>query len=680
MGEELTMTSRRRSRPAGVILAGLLLACLPSVAAAQGREDFPPLPEPPVPETPSGTPVLLSRQSATTTVILGEDLRSLGVHFLSDAFRIAPGLEITRMSSTEANVSLRSYNDDTSASQGVMGLLDRRQVYNEFLGNVVWESLPVSLYEIDRIEILRGPGSFLYGPNAMHGLVNFVTRSPMEYFRNGPRDGEDPHEIWLNVEGGSYRSNTETLVFVHRSGDTALKVKLCHDDINEFRPSSRNAKDKLFAEAKIESWIDGKDHRLEATAGLARQSFNVLIPTFSILPPSTFDTFATEPYAMFHYDFAGLRTQVSWTRFDATGVPDRVYSPFHVIADTADIDVHWIVPLAESHQLTLGTGYRYSTFVTEDQDVSGGRHQTGLGWVFAQDQWTVADNVWLTGGLRVDHHSRSGLSLSPRLSFVWEFDRPVPADPATGRPATYGQSLRVTAGYGHRNPSLRELWFSMPVDTGIPNPTPPPATLPGRILGNPDLKPEQMRSFELGYWGRPLENLQIECSLYYNLVDRLVQFEQVGATTDFGPKNVNQDRAYGAEFQVEAQLAKSFFAFANYAYGIRQDRETGVRNPSAPLNKANGGVRYENRETGWTAMLWLTYTDDVTYVDPSGVLIGKVNPYALLNARVSYRFVMGKRDGKVYVQAFNLLDHDHREHAEGDPYGILAMAGLELAW
>ena len=639
-----------------------------------GREPAP-LPRPLESVTPSGTPTLLSRQSATTTVIAGEDLRSLGVRFLPDGFRIAPGLEITRMSSTEANVSLRGYNDDTSASQGVMALLDRRQVYNDFLGNVVWDSLPVSLYEIDRIEILRGPGSFLYGPNAMHGLVNFVTRSPMDYFRRGEEDVQDPRDIWLNVEGGSYRSNTETLIYLHRKGNTALKIKLGHDDINEFSPTMKNAKDKVFAEARIESWFDRRDHRLEAAAGIARQSFSILIPTFSILPPAIFDVFATEPYAKVNYDVAGLRTQISWTRFDATGLPEAVYTPFHVVADTADIDVHWSVPL-KSHEVTVGTGFRYSTFATEDEDVADGRHQTGLAWVFAQDQWSVTDNVWVTGGLRVDHHSRSGVSLSPRLSLVWQFERPTAGDPEKGILPTYGQSVRLTAGYGHRNPSLRELWFSMPV--AVPNPAPPPATIPGTILGNHDLRPEQMRSFELGYWGRPMKNVQIEASLYYNLVDRLVQFEQIGATTDFGPRNVNQDRAYGGELQVEVQLDKPLFGFANYAYGIRQDRDTHERNPSAPRHKVNGGVRFESQ--GWTAMAWVTFTDDVTYIDPSGVLIGESDPYALVNARIAYRFTMGNADAKVYAQAFNLLDHDHREHAEGHPYGLLAIAGLEIAW
>jgi len=648
--------------------AAVLLLTAQTAAAQEPPRERPPI-ETPVTEVTTGTPVLLSRQSATTTVMSGEDLRSLGVRFLSDGFRVAPGLEITRISSTEANVSLRGYNDDTSASQGVMALLDRRQVYNEFLGNVVWEALPVSLYEIDRVEILRGPGSFLYGPNAMHGLVNFITRSPMEYFRDGDQEIQNPQEVWLCFQGGSYRSNTETLIYVHREGDLALKVKLGHDDINEFEPATHDAKNKVFAEAKLEAWLDGRTHRIETTFGIARQSFNVLIPTFSSLLPATFDNFAYEPYAKINHSIGQLQTQISWTRFDATGSPNQVYSPFHVIADTADIDLQWSVRPHLDHRLTVGTGFRYATFATEELDVSDGRHQTALGWLFAQDEWTLSENVFVTGGVRVDHHSRSGTSYSPRLAFVWLFAPETERDPKTGERESYGQSVRLTAGTGHRNPSLRELWFDMPVSGGA-----------ARIVGNPDLKPEQMRSFELGYWGRPHRDLQIEFSLYYNLVDRLVQYANIPLTTDFGPDNVNQDRAFGGELAIEARVSSSIFAFGNYACSIRQDRETYDRNPSAPVHKGNAGIRVGESGTGWNAMTWITFASHVVFQDPVGITKKPVDGYSLVNARIAYQFKAGHSDGRVYVQAFNLLDHDHREHAEGQAYGILAMAGLELAW
>jgi len=236
-------------------------------------------------------------------------------------------------------------------------------------------------------------------------------------------------------------------------------------------------------------------------------------------------------------------------------------------------------------------------------------------------------------------------------------------------------------GYGHRNPSLRELWFNMPVPVPEPNwlwLSPP--TIPGRILGNPDLKPEQMRSFEVGYWGRPFGYLQIECNLYYNLVDRLIQYQQIPGTADFEPQNVNQDRAYGGELEIEAQISDAIFAFANSSYAVRQDRDTGKRNPSAPLGKANAGLRFEDSGNRWSAMVWGTFVDRVDYIDPLGGFIGRADAYAMLNARIARRFKLGKSEGKVYLQAFNLTNNRHFEHAEGNPYGIIAMLGAELAW
>ena len=106
------------------------------------------------------------------SVIEAEELQQLGIRFLSDALRRVPGVEVTRTSSTESNVSARGYNDVPSSAQGMLALIDGRLGYNPFFGNVFWDALPVAMYEVTRIEVLRGPGSFAFGPNSKDGLVS----------------------------------------------------------------------------------------------------------------------------------------------------------------------------------------------------------------------------------------------------------------------------------------------------------------------------------------------------------------------------------------------------------------------------------------------------------------------------------------------------------------------------
>ena len=148
--------------------------------------------------TSTGRKSSLLRAPSTVTIITREEIRHSGARFLTDVLRLVPGIEVQRVSSTESAVSARGYNDSSAAAQGMMCLVDGRQVYHEYLGSVLWDLIPVSLDDIDRIEVIRGPGTFLYGPNAMHGLVNIVTRTARE---TGPvekkGDEENPSRVQI---------------------------------------------------------------------------------------------------------------------------------------------------------------------------------------------------------------------------------------------------------------------------------------------------------------------------------------------------------------------------------------------------------------------------------------------------------------------------------------------------
>jgi iron complex outermembrane receptor protein len=655
--------------PGAAALAVALFAGALAAGAQQERgQEPPPVGLGDLAELPTRTPQLLSRSPSTVSVVTGEELRDSGVRFFPDALRGVPGLEIQRFSSSESNVAARSFSNDSSSAQGMLGLVDGRQVYNDFLGSVLWETLPVSLDEIEKVEVIRGPGSFVHGPNAMHGLVNVVTRRPLQY-------GEGHTSI--SGSYGSYRSNTETAIHVRRSGHAALKAKIGHDDIDEFEPAGKNAKDKGFLELRYEALLSGEpgaakeDHVLDLTGGLHQQKFNLLIPTFAGVPSREFANELREYYVKAQYSLGNFKALFFATHFLGRAEPESIYTPFDVRVDSADLDLQHTIAPFEGHTVTGGTGYRVAAAETEDQDVSRGRHKMGLGWVFLQDQVRLAETFTFTGGLRLDWHSVTGTATSPRFAAVWEVDE--------------GHFLRGTAGYGFRNPSMRELWFEMPINVpGLP--------VPATLAGNDDLVAEKIRSFELGYrWRKPRAPTKAEAIVYYNLIDRLVEFQPVeffpsppfppGTPSRLAPQNANKDEAYGVELELEHEFGPDVSAFANYSFGIRRDRDTRDRNTEAPRHKASGGVRLRPAE-GWRAALWAAVFDDIEAFDApgTGTLDLRVDEYALLNARVSYELAWGEHRGTVFLQAFNLLDHDHREHPEGDSYGLILTGGAEIRW
>ncbi len=117
--------------------------------------------------------------------------------------------------------------------------------------------------------------------------------------------------------------------------------------------------------------------------------------------------------------------------------------------------------------------------------------------------------------------------------------------------------------------------------------------------------------------------------------------------------------------EVEVQVSTDVFAFANYAYGVHFYRDTHERNLAGPRRRASGGVRL-SVDAGPGAMLWVTYFDDLEFQNLYGASVGEVEEYALLNGRISYPFRLSPADAKLFLQGFNLLDHDHRENPGGD--------------
>jgi iron complex outermembrane receptor protein len=653
----------------------------PPTAVAQ--DDQPRLKPPPDEQSTSLNPTILSRSSATISVITGSDLSMLGVRTITDALRIIPGMEVQKLSASETGVSVRSYGGPGSARQGILALVDGRQVYNEFFGGVWWESLLVSMDEIKAIEVMRGPGSFLYGPNAMHGLINIVTMSPLDYAEGSLAT----RQIFFSAAAGSYASNVEAATFVKHEGNSGLKVTVCHDDIDEF-VGGKDTANKLFANVRFQTKID-ESQELEFSGGAGRHKFDVFFPPITIdvfkLATATYVTQSEEYFLKANYQLGdGFKVQASWTRFSAFGQPDLTYQPFHLVLDVADIDVQYSFTPIERNHVTLGTGYRYAGFDTHADDVSDGRHAVGLGWFFIQDELTLLKDLFVTAGARLDAHTVSGVTFAPRVAIVWEFMPPSMHKEGNIDVLEPGQSIRATVGYGYRTPGLRDLWFDMPLQSkdisnsaGLPTPN-------ITVTGNRDLKPEEIRSFEVGYWGRPHRQLQAECSLYYNLYDRLFAFGPNPGSVfpDIGASrhNVNREDTYGIEANLEYQLTGEVYTFANYAYEIRRDRDTHQGISGGPRNKANVGLRVIN-EKSLSGMLWVNFFDAAEFRNKGdGSLIGSVPSYTLLNAKIWYPIKLGNADGRIFLQGFNLLDNVHREYPEAQEYGLLALAGVEIAW
>ena len=207
------------------------------------------------------------------------------------------------------------------------------------------------------------------------------------------------------------------------------------------------------------------------------------------------------------------------------------------------------------------------------------------------------------------------------------------------------------------------------------------------MIGNRDLDAERIQSFEVGYAGQPAEELPLWARLttFYNLIDDEIVTVAIG--TNAVPVNTGQREAYGLELELDYPFTARVSGFANYSYNLLKIKRTNERVPNGPRNKANVGIDVSLLE-GWNARLWFHYFDETEFES------GKVGDYGLLNLQLAYRFSVlsaGEPDRdpdlpprrarvETFLRVFNLLDNRHREHAESQKYGIIAMAGFQLNW
>lgn len=158
---------------------------------------------------------------ASVSVVTAEDIKLSGAVTLWDALRLVPGVDVVETRAGQGDVSIRGFNQSTS--NRLLVLLDGKTVLQEFYGLAAWEEIPVAMAEIDRIEIVKGPASALYGANAIHGVINIITKTPAQV--NGGSAG---------YAAGNRATRLGTAVYGRQAGKLSYKVSAEHRAMDSF--------------------------------------------------------------------------------------------------------------------------------------------------------------------------------------------------------------------------------------------------------------------------------------------------------------------------------------------------------------------------------------------------------------------------------------------------------------
>lgn len=622
-----------------IFLLGFSFLMAPSISEAIDNTSLPKrelllLQEIPVVITPTKVAQSILESPSTITVLTKEDIRRYRMASFSDILRNVPGVDVMSVSPTGRNISMRGLNE--VAASRILSLVDGRPIYVDFYGITTWELLPVPIDDIERIEIVRGPGSALYGANAFDGIVNIIT---------------DPASASVGT-----RMTTMVNQFGKLSGSMSHRGeagKLRYDGsamwnkISEWDDGDTDAGENKVFNGRLQYSVNDTS-TLSLSGGV--QDNRGDLGTTSTLAPKKHDI--TIDYLKMDYVKSSLISKACWRRIGGDAEFESL-SSYWFESNTLDIDLQHSFLLLDSNFITWGLDYRLNRVESNAMD---NWHSQSLMAGYVQDQFHLNEVLHLIAGLRYDRHPLTGNNFSPRGSIVYS--------PAIGH------AFRASAGRAFRNPPFLYSYLSMDYETLLPI-----ILLPVdlEIIGNRDLAPERVTSLELGYHGIFGIRFKGGMDLFFNKVSGLTNFVDIetydenalfyGSPGGVIPSVVsvrnNRDAdALGGEIAADISISQFLSARANYSYQRVINSKTEERIESTPMHKINPGLCIEIGRD-FLINVFANYVSKTTWDSVD------LESYTLLNSVISYR----ARGMEARISISNMLNNRHREHPEGDEVG-----------
>jgi iron complex outermembrane receptor protein len=582
--------------------------------------------------------------AAAITVITAEDLRRGGFTLIPEALRTVPGLAVARVDANRWSISIRG-NAGLFANK-LLVLIDGRTVYTPTFGGTYWDAQDYAIEDVERIEVIRGPGGTIWGANSVNGVINIITKN-----------AEDTQGALLSGYGGSREAGVTARFGGKVGDDTHYRVygrgfKIADSDITKDRDGNDEWRQGRFGFRTDSKLTDVDSVRVSGDFYTEKNEQGALNPAFVPL------------FLKLHYKQYGGNILFHWDRKlgDDSGFKAKAYyvgnhREFLLKENrhTADLEIQHDFTLRENVSVTWGANYRYSTnhinmdprgiqiaFDPNDQDVH-------LASGFGQVRFDLLDDkLSLIAGTKLGYYSWSGFEYQPSGRFV--------ARPADGH-VVWGAISRAV-----RTPSEADR----DLDMTLPSPVPFPPTT--RILGDRGTRSEELLAFELGYRFFALEKVNAEISLFWNEYESRTTFQALPLgppfTVGFGNDSKSTNR--GVELEVNVQPLPWWRLKASYSY-LHIDLD--LKSTSVPLTdeKNNNPKHQASLQSFMELPLGFEFDTSLYFVDglPSTVPTGQsdnVEQYVRLDLRLGYKPTDWV---EISLVGTNLTD---RRHYEGDDF------------
>lgn len=588
----------------------------------------------------------LARAAAAVYVITADDIRRSGAATLPEVLRLAPNLQVGKVSNGGYAISARGLNGSAnSAPNKLQVLIDGRSVYAPLFSGVFWDAQDVMLEDVERIEVISGPGGTLWGVNAVNGVINITTRAA----RDTTGSLATLYASEQGAGAGFRQGGTMS------GGHWRVYGKYLHQRAGETQTGARVDDQRRQTQAGFRAdWERGASRfglHGNAYRGKAGQPRPGLIQTGAA-------------FALGDVDTSGVNLTGNWTHALSSGgslsVQGYIDHTKRTVPPTfaEDLDIvdlqfqHSLAPLG-AHTLVWGANYRHTwDDVTNSDFIAFLPAKTRQKWasLFAQDEVALSSGLRLIAGARIERNPYTGAEFLPTLRLAW------------------------TAAPSHT------LWAAASRTVRAPSRLDADAFIPGRppflLRGGPVIRSEVAKVFELGYRGQPLPQLSYAMTLFYNDYDHLRTQEVDASRTFVTFANLSDGKARGLELWGGYQATPAWRLTA----GLALLDETLRAKPSS--NDASAPL-ISGKNPSHTAQLRSTFSLSANQEIDVGVRrVGKLaNPDVPAYTAVDARFGWTIRKGL----ALSVIGHNlNGSHAE---YGPLATrteversVGVKLVW
>ena len=448
----------------------------------------------------------LSQTAAAIHVITQEDIRRSGLTSIPELLRRVPGLHVARIDSNKWAISARGFN--SRFANKMLVLIDGRSVYTPLFSGVFWDVQDVMLEDVERIEVIRGPGATLWGANAVNGVVNIITKRAEDTQGGLVTGGFGNEEQGFGGVryGGTIGANAHYRVYGKHFSRSESVDSLGNPEADSWNTSRGGTR---------VDWNLSPQDSLTVQGDVYRGAMNQTSQPYIFFPPYTQEVKSQTPVSggnvlgRWNHSISTQSNLTFQMYYDRTNRDDIIIKEQR---DTVDFDFQHQVALGKRHDFIWGGGYRLTSDDIGNRamvSLNPPSRRDGLFSSFAQDEIKlVPDHLYLTVGSKFEHNNYTGFEIQPNALLRWH-----------PRPR---QTFWTAISRAVRTPSRADHDSRV-----VSNVLPGPGGLPivSLAMGNQNFVSETLRAHEAGYRWEAQSRFSLDIATFFNVYDKIQSFE-----------------------------------------------------------------------------------------------------------------------------------------------------------